>query len=425
MGEFESMTAEERIIRARIQLQKKHPFFSYVLMHMSAKETEQIDTMGVDKNGKMSFSRPFVMGLDEDVLMGSLCHEAYHVVFHHMRRVGSRDMGLWNIAADAVTNYMIVGEQMKLPEGTIIPKGTTLYIGDIEVDELDKKTAEHVYDELYKKAKKIKVQGCGGWDTHIVDKSGGSGSSDGDQKGKGKGGDGNGDGKDKKNGNGPQVEAVAGTPKNEREWKKVVSQALAHAKSRGDVPAGMERMVDDLLDAKLNWRHLLNRTITSMLPFDFTWRMPSKKSYASGWYLPSVIKENIEIVISVDVSGSVSQEELTEFISEIVHIGKSFQNLKATVIFFDAEIHNVYEVNSQELQNIMTYQIKGGGGTDHIPVFKWIKKNIPTCKLAVHFTDGDSDFPDEQPPFQNLWVLCRNSVPTDHIPYGDVIKIED
>ena len=420
--DFDTMSAEQRIIRARIQLQKKQPFFGYILMHMSARESKSCPTMGVDKNGRMVFNRDMVMRTPEDELEGCISHESLHVVFQHMKRCGGRDKALFNVASDAVVNYMINNSGLKLPDWVLMPHGNSITIGSFYIDNLDKKTAEHVYDELYQQQKQQQKQGQGsgegdevtkGFDVHIYE---GSGSGSGEDKDKdGKGG-GSGDVK---------VEAVAGEPRSEREWRKVLSQAVTVAKARGTLPGGLERFADELLDQKVNWRHLLNKKIVSVLPFDFTWRRPSKKSYGCGYYLPSVVKENVEIIASVDVSGSISQEDLTEFLSEIVHIGRSFSNLKATIIFFDSMIHEVYDVTNGQIEDIMSYKITGGGGTDHRPVFKWVEENKPDVKLVIHFTDGYSNFGEDIPEYDNLWILSKNSVPEDVIPFGDVIKLEE
>jgi len=351
--------------------------------------------------------------LANNVSVGN-CHEGYHCIFQHINknRIGSRHPLVWNYAADAVTNYMLFQEHLKLPSGVITPRSNSVTIGDTTIVDLDKKTAEHVYDEICQALKDQDDKDPGSedgkvWDKHIYDSSGDDDDSDdGDQ-------------------NGTKVESVAGVPKSERDWSKVAVQAVNHAKSKGKNPAGMERMIDDLLDAKINWRNLIHRKVTDMLPFDFSWRMPHKKSISTGFYMPSVVKENLELVASVDTSGSISQQDLTEFISELVHIGRSFANLKATIIFFDCQIHDVYEVNNHDLVDIMNYKIKGGGGTDHRPVFKWIEKNKPNAQLVVHFTDGDSNFGDDIPRYQNVWVLSKNSVSKEDIPFGDVIKIED
>lgn len=409
--DFDNLSAEQRIVRARIQLQKKQPFFGYILMHMSAKEDKNCPTLGVDRYGKMIFNRDLVMSLPEDELEGVISHEAYHVVFQHLKRGASKDKVLFNYAADAVTNFMINESGLKLPDWVLMPKGNSIDIGSCHISNLNKKTAEHVYDELYQqlKDKKEQMQQQGkGLDVHIYEPSK----------------DGGGDGE--KDGNkGVKVEAVAGQPKNEREWRKVLSQAVTVAKARGSLPGGLERFADELLDQKVNWRHLLNKRVVASLPFDFTWRIPSKKTQACGYYLPSVTKESIEIVASVDVSGSISKDDLTEFLSEIVHIGRTFSNLKATVMFFDTKIHEVYEVRNGQVEDIMSFRITGGGGTDHRPVFKWIEENKPNVKLMIHFTDGYSAFPPEEPAYDNLWILSKHSVPEDAIPFGDVIKIEE
>jgi hypothetical protein len=126
------------------------------------------------------------------------------------------------------------------------------------------------------------------------------------------------------------------------------------------------------------------------------------------------------------VHNSIGQEELTEFLSEIVGIAKSTANLKMTVLVCDAKIHEIYEVHNGNIPALLAMQIKGGGGTSHLPIYQHIADNRLRPVLVINFTDGYSDIdniPEEQR-LPTLWLLSQRSVDADQIPFGMVIKMD-
>ena len=175
-------------------------------------------------------------------------------------------------------------------------------------------------------------------------------------------------------------------------------------------------------NAKLDWKSLLYRYITNAIPQDYTYSRPSKHSQACGFYMPSMKREEIEVVVAVDTSGSIGQAELTEFLAEMVGISKSFNNVKMTALMCDCEIHDVLEFNNGNIDEILNAKIKGGGGTAHEPIYKWLDENKPNCRLIVNFTDGDTSIPKEIN-YPTLWVICEGGNDDTVKDSGEVIKL--
>ena len=189
-----------------------------------------------------------------------------------------------------------------------------------------------------------------------------------------------------------------------------------NSKQMGKMPAGLERMIGNLLEPKINWKALLYRYITNEIPCDMSYSRPSKRSESVGVYLPYVIKENIEIAIAIDSSGSIGTEEITEFMSEIMSISRSFGSINMTVIVCDAKVHDVFDIrNGFDTNDI---KIRGGGGTDFRPVFSYLEENKPYTKLLIYLTDLMGEFP-KSTNIKTLWVVKSGYEKT---PFGEVIK---
>lgn len=398
------MDAGQRIIRAKVHLQRENPFFAYLVMNLSIKEVKEIESMGVDEYGNLVYNPDWIDKLTDNELKGVLCHEVMHLALEHFPRGVNKEHETYNISSDLVINNILTNNNFTLPKG-LVPYNNEFEFKDCNppftIEELDKKSADEVYNELMKhkpKEKEIKGYGKMRFDEHKYGKSG---------KGKDTGKDKT--DKEKK--------------ENKDKWKRVFTEASIYAKQQGRLPSGMEKLVELVLNEKISWKNLLYKYITRELPYDYTYNYPSKKSVSTGIYMPSVLRENINIVVAVDTSGSIGQSELSEFLSEIVNIAKSFSNISMKLIVCDCEIKDVYEVRNGSIETILNLKIRGGGGTSHIPVYDYVKENLPNTKFIINFTDGYTSFPESES-IRTIWVLTKNGCNEEHIPFGEVIKLD-
>ncbi|MBE3093831.1 MAG: hypothetical protein IMZ52_02285, partial [Actinobacteria bacterium] len=296
------LTPEERIIKAKIRIgadpPEGRPFFSFLVSHLKFQERKECPTMGVSAYGDCYWNPKFIESLTDDEIYGVLCHEIMHVVLEHMTLAQELKQypELANIASDIVVNNILIKDNMKLPDkqGALVPKDNKFNFQGYEIEKIDTKSSGEIYDELHKyfskKGKEATQQAIangekGRFDEHIHPKEG---------EGEGKDGDG-------KEGEGKSPFRDENDLKNH--WRKVLLDACAHAKNRGSVPVGMERIIGDLIAPKVNWRTYLFKYISSMVPMDYTWSRPSKRTISTGIYLPSTEKESIEIIASIDTSG--------------------------------------------------------------------------------------------------------------------------
>lgn len=445
MIDITDLTPEERMVRAKIQMYQKSPFFSYILLHMKMtldKDNRYLppdnQTMGVDANGNLYWSEKFVKECTERELMGVVAHEVLHVALLHMERGEGKDREIFNIANDLVVNDVLQCDDFILPKCGMLPdkQSHTFEIFGTTIEKINEKSSEEIYDELYRLAPEIKY--C----LYMMGGSGdGQGSEDGDKpkKPKGMSGDDVEDGKGKLkqidnhiygkfDDGSEEVEGQdTGRMKIDRsqKWKKIVAEAAQLAKQQGKLPAGLERRIEGILDSKMNWKQRLYKYVVAQLPYDYSWNKPNKRGAGLGIYLPETVKESVHIVVSIDTSGSVGGEELREFLSELVAIGTAFINIKMDIIICDAEVHETYQLTRDNVEDIMAMPISGGGGTDHVPIYDYVRENIHDCKVLINFTDGFTSFPSdpENLAFESLWVINKHGCDESHIPFGEYIKL--
>lgn len=418
--------AEERIMKAKINITYSNPFFAYLSLYLTIEEDKygivpENCGMTVTPTGHLYYRKEFVDSITDAQLLGVLKHEILHLGLLHLVRVGRRHSLKWNIATDLAVNTILLKNGEKLPKGLKPNENDEFVIKELGcvIKKISEKSAEEIYDELPEipEAKGIVIYVR--FDSH--EKS--------DRRGNEKG-QGIGEG-DEGEGNGIFVELTESElQKLETEWFNKVQTAMVLAQQRGKLPLGMERYVDKLKNVEINWRVVLRRFIQQVIPTDYTWAKRSKKGYALNVYLPDTTKEKIDIVVGVDTSGSIGQEELTKFLSEIIGIAKTFREvIDMRIMFHDVEVHGDYVIKNGSIPAIMAMKVKGGGGTSHRPFLDKVKKDVRDCKCIVSFTDGFSDIEHiklNDYKFNKLFIINKKgNIPNTNKGEATFIKLKD
>jgi predicted metal-dependent peptidase len=404
---FEDLKPYERIIKAKAFLNKAQPFFARIILEMSSSECRDksiIPTMGVSKWGRLYWNPDFVNTLSLDELMAVLSHEAMHVATLTFDRQKHRDHELWNIATDIVINYILQGSGMKLPKGVLLPETN----GDMHLDKVNltinvkDAPAEKVYSLLEKHAEKIKAN-YSSMDKHLQ--------GDEDDLGQSTG----------------QAQGQNASQGNQQKWKQAFTNAATYAKSRGALGGALERICEGILTPKLNWKDLLNAYITRELPFNYTMSRPSRRSIASGYYRPSTLKENLEIVITVDVSGSIGPQEYKDFMSEVCGICTAYEQVKARVLYWSTYIDPLDDkvVDRDSANDLITYKAHSSGGTTFSCVADYIEKENITSTIFITLTDGYIEHDPRVPDGTNLFVISKNGHDRICQEYGICCNLSD
>jgi predicted metal-dependent peptidase len=274
---------------------------------------------------------------------------------------------LCNISQDYAVNQILVDERI----------GEKITEVQICLDSKYRGMAwEEIYDDLYEKAEKISLpellkQLGDVLDEHInEDGSAGSGK-DGDKDSKGK----------------PSMsKEEAQAIKDEIKQAMIQSAAAAGA---GRVPAGIQRMIKDLTEPKMNWRELVRQEIQSIVRNDYSFTRPSRKGWQSGAVLPGMIPETtIDVAIALDMSGSIGEEDATTFLGEVKGIMDQYQDFKINLWCFDTEIYNHKEITHDNNDDLLNYEPQGGGGTDFEANWNFMKEQGIAPKKLIMFTDG-------------------------------------
>jgi predicted metal-dependent peptidase len=354
-------TIVEKLTTARVGLLLKAPFFGNMATRMRLIQSDDWCPTAATNGRDFFYSTKFVEKLSVKKLEFLFAHEICHAIFDHFGRVGSRDRMLSNIAQDYAVNQILVDERIgeKITEVKICydPKYRGL-------------AWEEIYDELWEKAEKIPMdellkQLGDLLDEHLKESAPGE----------------EGDGK-------KPVITKEDAEKIKQEIKEAMIQSAAAA-GAGKVPAGIQRMIKNMTEPKMNWRQLVRQEIQSIVRNDYSFTRPNRKSMHSGAILPGMKEATtIDIAVGMDMSGSIGDEDAKIFLGEIKGIMDQYEDFAVSLWCFDTEVYNFQKITHDNSDDLVNYEPQGGGGTDFEANWRFMEENGIQPKKFIMFTDG-------------------------------------
>ena len=387
----------EMLITARVGLLLKASFFGNLATRLKLVNADEWCSTAATDGRNFYYNSRFIKMLRPKEIEFLFGHEVLHCVYDHFGRRGERDHQLFNIANDYCVNADLikhrVGEKI-----TTVPC--------LHNPKYDGMSSEEIYDILYEKAEKLDIGKL--LDQMIDEHLDGEG--DEEQ-------DGDGDGNEKEGKGRPKLTAEE-RQQIKDEIKEAMLAAAATVDGAGNLPAGVKRLIQELTEPQMNWRELLRMQLESTIKSDYTWMRASRK----GWHMDAVmpgmkVDPMIDIAVALDASGSISETMLKDFLGEIQGIMDSFPAYKIHVFTFDTEAYNPAQYDSDNLDDICDYEVKGGGGTDFDAIYNYLKAEEIEPKRLVVFTDGypfgswgDENYAD------TVWIL--HGTTTIEPPWG-------
>lgn len=429
ISETEKKKLMLRLQKARTKLLALVPFFGHLCLKLKPREArpgDGVPTAAVARDGTLILNYDFCEQLNDAQFCGLLAHEVLHPALFCWERQGTRaaivsgpsgqQFSLWNLAHDLSFNGQIMEMSRKAGAGG----GIELPPAAAHDTDLDGKSAEEIYDELLQKAIKNKQQNGGGQGSMgVLSKLPGGGHGIGDDM--------RDDLAESKDGQQASRGDKGAQQKLENEWKVNIlaaAQVQEQEKGQGTLPAGLQKIVDQLRDPRVDWKDVLSRWIgENGRRQDYTYRRPARRSEAIGEYLPSLQKFGVDdVVVLWDTSGSMNGRE-SEILGDVQAICMDL-GLSLRVMTCDAAIQGDFK-DVQDVEEIID-QIAGGGGSCFLPAFeRLVDENYDG--VVVCFTDGYISVPHQKPMLLKacLWVLGEHDVDPSDGRWGEVLRVND
>lgn len=346
----------DNITIARVGLLLRHPFFGNLATRLVVKEGGEWCNTAATDGRHIFFNREFFAPLSVKEIEFVFAHEILHNVFDHLGRRDGRNPRIFNFASDYCVNGQIVRD--KIGDCSFFKDKMlhdTKYYG-MSSEEIYDILKDH-NDEMLDKLGKL-------LDDHI-DWS-------------------------KPDPNDPSRPCYSsGELQDIRDEVREALLSASQAVGAGNTPGLVKRLIQDFTEPKMNWRDILRQEIKSVLKDDYTWMRPSRKGWHFAAVLPgSNLKDTIDICISIDMSGSIGDEQAKDFLSEVKGIMDEFKDFQIKLWCFDTKVYNEQSFDGYSMDEFDNYQPMGGGGTDFDVNWSYMKEHDIVPKKFIMFTDG-------------------------------------
>ncbi len=377
---------ETKLVAARAALVIEKPFLGALVLRLPLIEADPAwcRSTATDARG-FYYNRSYIQSLNFEQTKFMLAHEALHCALSHFARREHRNKRRWDLACDFAVNALLVADGLVPPPGALLAQR----FGGM--------AAEEIYPTLQEDTQQQTL------DQHLYD--------DADQT------QGRNDRPATPSGSStrppatPPATAAAPPPAltlPEREqlrphWQQRLAAAAQTAMQAGKLSAHMARLVDNLLQPQLPWRSLLARYLAATGRDDYDFSHPSRREGAA--ILPGLRSGQVDLVVALDTSGSISDEEMQEFVSEIDAI-KGQIGARVQLLTCDERLapESPWVAEAWEPMTLPK-RFEGGGGTCFTPVFNWVEQQGQHPDLLVYFTDAEGEFPKYEPPYPVLWLV--------------------
>ncbi|MEM7195616.1 MAG: VWA-like domain-containing protein [Pseudomonadota bacterium] len=398
----------EKLAAARTRLILDKPFLGALVLRlpMVAADPKWCRSAYSDTR-QLFFNVDYMRQLDFQQVQFVLAKQALHCAFSHFARRQHRVAQQWNLACDYAVNPLLISEGLQAPDGTV----TNAEFYGLTAEEIyPLLDSEHEASELRGSQSEQEDDTSASLDAH-TETDGESGAESG-----------SGGGMDDVAGAtlAPEPDRMSTQDQDEQSllWQQRLASAAQTAMQSGKLSSEMLRMVDLMRQSKVPWRALLARYVTSSARDDYSYIRPTSRRGDPAIF-PSLRSGQVSIVVGVDVSGSIADTEMQEFLSEVDAI-KSGIRARVILLPCDDKLSDGAPWIFEPWEDIeLPRSVSGGGGTRFPPVFDWVDAQDVAPNLVVYFTDAKGEFPGIEPDYPVVWLVKGKQT----VPWGQRVQL--
>ena len=452
---------EQKLAAARTRLILDKPFLGALVLRLPlVAATGNWCTTSATDARSIYYNEDYIEPLTLSQVQFILAHEALHCGLSHFARRAHRDKGRWNVACDHAVNPLLVSDGLELPPDALYNKAYTGLSAEeiyplIKSDSNEQTQDQHLYEEQDNDGSEQQSADLQDQDTSPNNdreserqqasqppQQGDKTAEKNPNQGQGQGQQAAGQSQQNNQQTSPQsgsdnnkatLDSDANTPDRnnpppplnaeERErlhtqWQQRLVGAVQQASLAGKMDGSVARLIQRLLRSTVPWRTLLARYMSGSCLVDYNILRPSQRRTGDA-ILPSLHARQTNVLIALDTSGSIEEQELAEFVAEVNAI-KSLVNARVTLLACDSKLDENGPWLFEPWQQLtLPETLLGGGGTDFNPVFDWMRTHYDQLDLLIYFTDAQGRFPPTRPHTETLWLVKGSA----SVPWGQRIQL--
>ncbi|CAC9601908.1 Sll7028 protein [uncultured Gammaproteobacteria bacterium] len=401
---------KNKLTKARTQLILDRPFLGNLVLRLPLVAADSWCKTSATDAKSFYYNPEFIDSLNKHQIKFVLIHEALHCALTHFARRGNRTKHKWDLACDFAINPLLVKEGFHPPidvpifqqyAGMIAEEIYPMIDDNLNQEPMD----QHLYDD---QANDDSKQSDGGMreDQLQQEPKPQSKANEGEQGGA------------SSLAQQPAILRPDEIEKLATQWQKNLASSAQIAQQAGKLDGEFAKLVDFFLQPQVSWQSLLAQYMSALARDDFSYSRPSRRSGEA--ILPALKSHQIDITVAIDTSGSISQEEVDEFVSEVNAI-KANLRASITLIACDDKLseHSPWRFEAWDALQFPA-SLGGGKGTNFNPVFDYINAQDKVCDVLIYFTDAKGKFPEIEPNYPVMWLVKGKEV----IPWGARIQLQ-
>ncbi len=375
--ETETETAARKLVQGfKFTLLRKMPFYGDILMRLPVEANPHIPTARTD-GGRIEYNPSFICGLQKAEANFVIMHEVFHVLLFHCRRIVNRDPGLWNAAADIIVNDYLsrlssdmrkLKIEFKMPAGSIyrhiMGTATVEYVYAQLVKENEGREADGYLltkDDIFSFMKPMKYP----IPDDIVFQQ------------------------PEDETPGAEAAGASGARLSEKAIIAIIRESAVKNRSSIGSCFVPDRVLMLTQEKSLPWQTLLRSLMNDAIDEEASWQTPERKYLHMDMILPGngITQDALEEVWAfVDSSGSVSEEELSRFLTQLWHLVKDF-GCTVNLCYWHTKVDDVY-LNIRSEKELLKAKPAHSGGTDINCVYRWLTEQKVKPGVMLILTDG-------------------------------------
>ncbi|WP_294963004.1 VWA-like domain-containing protein [Sulfurimonas sp.] len=368
------MQLRDKISLAKAKLLVDYPLFGTIASKLKLIQNDDIQAFKSDGT-TLEYNSDFFTEISLAEMEFTFANGAMHASLSHESRKNGRSGWLWQLATDYAVNDMLVENGLERPyQAHYSKRFCGLY-------------AEEIYAELKETLTEI--------------------SDDVSQMQ---------DAKEEQSSSYNITQVQKDSSLEEQLFEEFAQSVLDAENKRADLPTSIGRFFNIEKEGKIDWRDELKSAIERFHKDDYTQMPANKKFLHLGFYLPSSISNRFKLVVAVDSSGSIDEDLLSEFLSELNFLMNTIPSYEINLLVCDDKIRSNTTFYSGD---ILEVHVEGGGATDFRPVFELIENELLDTKLLLYFSDLDGTFPTIEPSYEVKWITPIKQ----DVPFGEVIVL--
>lgn len=438
---------ETKLSAARTRLILDKPFIGALALRLPLKVADPswCPTTGTDARA-FYYNPAYIHALRTEEIQFVMAHEALHCALSHFARRQHRIKHRWDLACDFAINPILIAEGLTPPPGLVtMPQYEGMTAEEIYPLLDDHEQSETMDQHLYDKQDNPEEGGQDQLDNPLDSQSSGQRTQSpaeeterGDQQS-----DSSGENDQTESANRPgdtqhdsmqEQESTAGSSQQEgntpppplsydeiemlsQQWQQRMAGAAQQAEMAAKLSGNLQRLIDAQRQADLPWRMVLARYLSSTARDDYDFRRPSARR-GDPALMPTLRSKQTNLVVALDVSGSIRDEELNQYIAEINAL-KAQLRARVMVLACDAEIIDGFPLVFEVWENLeLAHEVAGGGNTDFRPVFDFVAGLDIAPDALIYFTDALGIFPEHAPDCPALWLIKGRA----EVPWGERVQ---